>query len=181
MNNFPAKQSLFLISFGVIIGLLMGGVIWIVASPPRGKPVTLATQPSDQLISVYISGEVVNPGVYQIPLGSRVKDAIDIAGGFLLSADVSQINQAALVTDSSHINIMPLISTGNSQNPGININSATEDELETLPGIGPVSAKNIINYRLENGPFNTIEEIQKVAGIGPQTFDNIKHLITVGK
>jgi len=182
MNNFSAKHSLFLISFGVIIGLLMGGLIWIVSSPPRGKPVALATRPSDQLIRVYISGEVVNPGVYQIPIGSRVIDAVEIAGGFLSSADVALINQAALVTDSSHLNILPLMTRGNLQSSAININIATEAELESLPGIGPVSAKSIIDYRLENGPFRAIEEIQKVAVvIGPITFDNIKHLISIGE
>ena len=181
MNNFPARQSFILISFGVIIGLMMGGVTWIIASPPRGKPVTLATRPSEQLISVYISGEIVNPGVYQIPLGSRVKDVVEIAGGFLKGADFSQINLAAMVNDSSHINILPLNSDGNIQNSGININIASEEELETLPGIGPVAAKSIIDYRIEYGPYKNIEEIMKVAGIGPQTFEKIKHLITTGE
>ena len=181
MNNIPTRQSLILISYGVIIGLLMGGIIWITASPPRGKPITLATRRADQLISIYISGEVVNPGVYQLPLGSRVKDAVEIAGGFLSTADVSLINQAAIVTDSSHISILPLQPNENLNATEININTASADELETLPGIGPTFAKNIIDYRLENGPFGSIEEIQKVAGIGPVTYDKIKDLISIGK
>jgi competence protein ComEA len=180
-NNIPYKQSFILISFGVIIGLLMGGVIWIIASPPRGYPITLATRQSNQLISVYISGEVVKPGIYQIPLGSRVKDAIDIAGGFLSTADVELINQAALVMDSSQVNIPPLRVKENLLNTGININTASAYELETLPGIGPAFAKNIVDYRSENGPFTVIEEIQKVVGIGPVTFEKIRHLITIGE
>lgn len=174
------KQSLFLITFGVIIGLMVGGLIWLIASPPRGKPVTLVTRQTDQIITVYISGEIANPGVYQLPPGSRVKDAIEIAGGLLSSADLNQINQAAMLVDSSHITILSLIPGVNSQNTSININTATEDELEFLPGIGPVSAKSIIEYRMKNGSFGSIEEIQKVEGIGPAIFEKIKDLIYVG-
>jgi len=180
MNNISTKQSLLLISLGVIVGFLMSGILWITASPPRGKPVTLATRQPNQLISVYISGEVVNPGVYQLPPGSRIKDAIEIAGGFLSTADIDSINLAALLIDSSHVNIMPLLRNKNSQIYVININSATEVELETLPGIGATFAKNIVDYRSENGPFMRIEEIQKVPGIGPITFDKIKDLISIG-
>ena len=180
MHNITAKQSLFLISFGVIIGFLMSGIIWITASPPRGKPVTLATRQPDQLISIYISGDVVNPGVYQLPPGSRVKDAIELAGGFLSTADIESINQAALLVDSSHINIKPLLLTEYFQTFKININSASVNELETLPGIGATYAKKIVDYRLENGPFESIEEIQKVEGIGPVTYDKIKDLISIG-
>lgn len=181
MNNYTPRQSLVLISYGVILGLLMGGLIWTVASPPRGKPVTLSTQPSDQLISIYISGEVLHPGVYNLPAGSRVKDAIEIAGGFLSTADISLVNQAEVVIDSTHINIIPKNTTESYKSLLIDINSASGAELETLPGIGTVFAKNIVDYRLENGPFLTIEEIQKVTGIGPQTYEKIKNLITIGK
>jgi len=180
MKFFPGAKSLLLVTYGVMIGLLMGGVLWIVSSPPRGNPVTLATRSSVQFVTAYISGEVVNPGVYQIPHGSRVKDLVEIAGGFLTSADVSKVNMAAIVTDSSHLNIISLMAIENIQNSLININTASQSELETLPGIGPVLAKYIIDYRLESGPFKRTVDIQSVPGIGPQTFDEIKDFITIG-
>ena len=132
------------------------------------------------MLSVYISGEVLFPGVYQLPPGSRVRDAIEIAGGFLTSADTDSINQAALLIDSSHIIIMPLLFEENQQTYEININTASITELESLPRIGTTFAKNIVDYRLEHGPYLSIEEIQKVPGIGPVTFDKIKDLISTG-
>lgn len=180
MNNLQPRQSFLLIFYGVMIGLMVGGLIWIISSPPRGKPVTISTRSPDLFISVYISGEVLYPGVYQLPKGSRVKDVIEIAGGLLPNADVARINQAAIVDDSDHINIVPVNSQGVIENSGLNINTATEAELQNLPGIGPVFAKSIVDYRTENGPFRNIEEIQKVSGIGPKTYENIKNLIYVG-
>lgn len=181
MINTSTKQALLFISFGVILGLLAGGVIWITASQPRGNPITLATMSTDQTISIYISGDVVNPGVYRLPQGSRIQDAVNSAGGFLSSADVNFVNLATLLIDSSQINIPSLSSVENTFVGKININTATEEELEILPGIGPTAAKNIIKYRMENGVFMGIEDIQKVAGIGPVTYEKIKFLITIGK
>jgi competence protein ComEA len=180
MTNLPIKQSLYLILFGVLIGLLAGGVIWITSSQPRGVPVILSTRSPDQLLTVYISGEIANPGIYQIPLGSRVNDVVNIAGGFLPDANVSLINLAELVSDSSHIKIPALSMNSDQSGVIVNINTASEFELAGLPGIGPSAAKSIVTYRTENGPFKSIEEIQKVSGVGPATFEKIKQLITVG-
>ena len=181
MINTSTKQAFLFISYGVFIGLLAGGLIWINASQPRGNPVVLATMSADQTISIYISGDIVNPGVYRLSQGSRIQDAVNSAGGFLPSADVDSVNLAALLIDSSQINIPSLSSMENTISGKVNINSATEEELEILPGIGPTAAKNIIEYRVENGEFMGIEDIQKVAGIGPATYEKIKFLITVGK
>lgn len=179
MTKLPIKQSFYLIAFGVVVGLLSGGVIWITAGHPRGEPVMIFTRSPDQLITVYISGDVVKPGVYQVPLGSRVNDVVNIAGGFLPSANTNLINQAELVSDSSHIKIPSQLRNEGMTSNGININLATEIELEGLPGIGPSVAKSIVAYRTENGPFQKIEEIQKVPGVGPVTFEKIRNLITV--
>jgi competence protein ComEA len=177
MNSSSIKQGVVLLTLGILIGLLIGGIIWITASPPRGKPVTLGSLPTEHPITVYISGEVLSPGVYKLPFGSRVQDLVVLAGGFLPAADTAGINLAALLVDSSQIDIK-LNSTASTS---LEINTATADELETLPGIGPTAAKNIIEFRLKNGQFDFIEDIQKVAGIGPVTFEKIKTLITTGK
>jgi competence protein ComEA len=150
---------------------------------------------------VHVVGAVKTPGVYALPQGSRIKDAIQSAGGFLADADQKALNLAAFVEDGQRISapfLQPL-SASDTLNPGVDrstqidpgaldatpittglldINSASQEELETLPGIGPVTAMAIIAYRQENGPFATIEDIQSVSGIGPKTFEKIKDLIT---
>jgi len=135
---------------------------------------------------VYVSGAVGQPGVYSLPTNSRIKDAIEVAGGLLPEANSSGINLAALLKDGQRINI-PIL--GGTQDPDetsaatlnhlVNINTATLAELENLPNIGPVLAQAIITFRDENGPFETIEEIQKVPKIGQAIFETIKDLITV--
>lgn len=140
---------------------------------------------------VYVAGAVEQPGVYALPPGSRVQDAINLAGGFLPSANVEAINLAAFLKDGEQIYIpeigeMSLTLEARSPEVGslftrqIDINTATQAELESLPEIGPVTAAEIIAYREQHGAFNSIEEIQNVPGIGAKTFEKIKDLITVG-
>lgn len=178
MINSSTRQALLLITFGVLIGLIAGGLIWITASPPRGNPIVLAPSSTSKLITVYISGEVVSPGVYELPSGSRIKDAINSAGGLLSTADADGINLAALLIDSSQVDIP---SIGDSFLSGkVNINTASIEELDSLPGVGPTAARNIIDYRLENGLFIYLEDIQKVTGIGPVIYEKIKYMISLG-
>jgi competence protein ComEA len=177
MINSSTRQALVFITFGVLIGLIASGLILITASPPRGNPITLAPSSTSKLITIYISGEVVNPGVYELPLGSRVQDAVTSAGGLLSTADSSGINLAALLIDSSQIDIPSIVDsylTGK-----ININTASIEELDTLPGIGLTAARNIVEFRIENGLFIYLEDIQKVAGIGPVIYEKIKNLISI--
>lgn len=179
----------------IVIGLLAAGVILLVSSPPRGNPIKLMPPPTSLPIQVHITGEIEEPGVYALPANSRVQDAIREAGGLTKDANEQGINLAAILIDGQQIHIpcktYPLnqnLNPGNSNTNGrssieipyqININVATADILETLPGIGPVIANEIINFRQTEGEFNTIEEIQKVHGIGPIIFEGIKDLITV--
>lgn len=179
----------------IVIGLLTAGVILLVSSQPRGNPINLLPPPTSPPIQVHITGEIKHPGVYQLPVNSRVQDAIREAGGLTKDAEEQGINLAAILQDGQQIRIPCKIyplnqnpNPSNSNNSGrssieipyqININTATADLLETLPGIGPVIASEIINFRQAEGEFNTIEEIQKVHGIGPIIFEGIKDLITV--
>lgn len=178
MINGSTRQFILLITYGVLIGLIAGGLIWITASPPRGNPVNLVPTSTMKRITIYISGAVVNPGVYELPPGSRIQDAVTIAGGFLPTADSGGINLAAILIDSSQIDIPSRINSN--FNGKVNINTATVEELDQLPGIGPTAAKNIVEYRLENGLFIFLEDIQKVTGIGSLTYEKIKDLITIG-
>ncbi len=168
------------IALGVVIGLLAAGVIWLAASQPRGQAVTLLPSPTARSVTVYVSGAVATPGVYTLPKGSRVNDVIQSAGGFLPDAEQEGINLAAMLQDGQQLDIPVRSAESHVSGGRININTATVEELDTLPGIGPTTAQNILNYRLDHGPFQFIQDIQNVPGIGPATYDKIKDLIMVG-
>ncbi|MBT1280420.1 helix-hairpin-helix domain-containing protein [Thermoanaerobacter sp. CM-CNRG TB177] len=137
-------------------------------------------------IKVYVTGLVKNPGVYTMKEGERVMDAINKAGGPLEEADLSNINLAQRVKDEQMI-IVPkkgeIYNTSSAKtlqkSEKININTATKEELETLPGIGPVTAERIIEFRENKGFFKKIEDIMNVPRIGPKMFEQIKDKITV--
>ena len=186
---------------GVMAGFALAGLLLFIARAPAGEPIKLLPAPTKEPIAVHVVGAVPRPGLYEFAEGSRVQDAIDAAGGLLASASVDTINLAALLEDGQQLNIPFKAgeepSTSNSSDdtslvlPGateasssgssqdlININTASVEELDSLPGIGPTIAQRIIDYRDENGPFQTIEDILNVSGVGPSTFDQIKDLIT---
>jgi competence protein ComEA len=183
------KSWWWLASF-IIVGLLLGvGIIFLITRPPRGEPIILLPPPTQSPIMVYVGGEVSNVGLYALPLGSRVNDAIQAAGGFTINADTKSLNLAKYLEDGEQIEVPVVFSTGSIENGTksfsplstlVNINTATLEQLETLPGIGPKLAQYIIDYRNANGPFIKIEDIQDVPDIGPTTFEKIKDMITIG-
>ncbi|MBE3591650.1 MAG: helix-hairpin-helix domain-containing protein [Thermoanaerobacter sp.] len=137
-------------------------------------------------IKVYVTGLVKNPGVYTMKEGERVIDAINKAGGPLEEADLTNINLAQKVKDEQMIIVSKKGETNNisptstiQKNEKININTATKEELQTLPGIGPVTAERIIEFRENKGSFKKIEDIMNVPRIGPKMFEQIKDKITV--
>ena len=139
-------------------------------------------------IYVHICGAVINPGVYQVPAVTRVYQALELAGGSSDDAYLSGINLADKLADGQKVyipsegeNAEGILSTdsGDVQSVMININTASEAELMTLPGIGQSRAKDIINYRVKNGLFESIDDIMKVSGIKEAAFEKIKDLIKV--
>jgi len=191
------KQILYVL-FGVLTGFFLAGVAFLAARPPAGQPIVLEPAPTKAPIVVHVIGAVVRPGVYALPEGSRVQDAVMAAGGLLAEANPNAINLAAKLEDGQQVAIsdqsgrVPLAVTPTAAfevieptKPApesgdlININTASQEELESLPGIGPTLAQRIIDYRTEHGPFKQIEDIMNVPGIGPATFDQIADLITV--
>ncbi len=173
---------------GVLIGLVLGGVFWIIARSPRGNSVELLPAPTPAPLIVDVAGAIPKPGVYEFPEGSRVKDAVEAAGGFLAEADKSTINLAAPLEDGQRLDIpflagtepLGAVPTQEGQAELIDINTADVDTLSTLPGIGPTLAQRIVDYRDTYGPFFYIEDIMNVEGISATTFENIKDLITTG-
>jgi competence protein ComEA len=135
-------------------------------------------------IIVDVKGEVNNPNVYEISKNSRIKDVIILAGGFTNNADQTSVNLAQKVVDEMVIYVpkegeLPKKIVVNEYNKLININYASKEELETLPGIGPSKAASIINYREENGYFKSIDELNNVPGIGLKLLDTLRSYITL--
>jgi competence protein ComEA len=168
------------ITYGVLIGLLAAGIIWLAVAPPRGEEVTLLPTATPGLLTVYVSGAVATPGVYSLPEGSRVDTAVQAAGGLLIGAEANSINLAMLITDGQQINVPGIVDTSHVNAGRVNLNTATLAELEALPGIGSTTAQNVLDYRLQHGPFQVIQEIQNVPGIGPATFAVIQDYLSVG-
>ena len=177
---------------GILFGLFVAALVWVVARSPSGTAVTLRPVPTDKPIIVHITGAVPRPGVYALPEGARVQDAISAAGGFLAEAEKTGINLARALEDGEQLDIpyiegfVPVIATPEEvffapESDLIDINTATTFELETLPGIGPTTAQKIVDYRETNGPFLSVEDLINVPGIGPATYDEIKDLVTVGQ
>ncbi len=174
----------------IVVGILLGmGILVLVTRPPMGNPVTLLPAPTAAPITVYVSGKVNQAGLYKLPPGSRVNDAIQAAGGFLGDANSGGLNLAEILEDGEQIDV-PGLSTpadpGSSIQPKISpaavvdINTASLEQLDTLPAIGPITAQDIIDYRNTNGPFGNIEAIMDVPGIGQGKFEAIKDLIIAG-
>lgn len=143
-----------------------------------------------QLITVNITGAVQNPGLYKLVPDSRVFDLVEKAGGLLPIADKDKVNMARVCYDGMHVNVKEVkVKTSKKErsskkvvkdnNVIVCINTATEQELIMLPGIGPVLAKNIIEYRQINGIFKTIEQLKDVKGIGKAKFEQLKMRVTL--
>lgn len=180
---------------GVLFGLFSAGLILLVSRPREGRAVLLRPPPTPVPLVVNIDGAVQVPGVYTLPLHSRVVDVVELAGGLTENASPGSINLAAHLEDGSHIYVPARRTDQQSSSeegtalgmspegeliPLVNINQASLEALVALPGIGPVTAEKIISYREEH-IFTQIEEIQKVPGIGPATFEQIKKFLTVGE
>lgn len=192
--------AILLIALGGKLYLQGKNKITIIPANSQDKEVIPEAQAivTEENLIIHIAGAVNHPGVYQLPSGKRVIDALKMAGGETEKANLDAVNLAAPLYDGQKI-IIPFIpenvesrlikSVGqfivsqdysNLNNSSLlNINNATSRQLEELPGIGSVLAERIIEYRERNGVFRNIEEIKDVPGIGEKKFEAIKELITV--
>ena len=142
---------------------------------------------NEEKIKIYadISGCVEKPGVYEVEEGTRIFQLIEKAGGLTKDADIEGLNRAEIVSDGQKIVIYTVGEGQESENTGlsssgkININTADASQLQTISGIGPVTAEKIVEYRKTNGRFSSIEDIKNVSGIGDKTFEKIRENITI--
>ena len=158
-----------------------------VGSSALAPPVASASPSTPPVIVVDVAGKVRRPGLYRLPPGSRVDDAVRRAGGALRGIDLSSLNLAARVVDGQQILVgrsvaapVPASSAGLSAAAAgpVSLNSATLDELEALPGVGPVLAQHIIDWRSAHGGFSSVEQLNDVPGIGEVKFGALRSLVT---
>jgi competence protein ComEA len=183
--------------------LVLAGVAWFLLRTPAGPPtealLPLATDvasaspstatttgASSSAVVAHAAGAVAQPGVYELPAGSRVTDLIDAAGGATPDADLDQLNLAAPIADGERVYVprvgeTVLVAAGADATPRgpLDLNSATLGQLDALPGIGPATAQAIIDERDRRGGFRSVDELLDVRGIGPAKLEQLRDLVAV--
>jgi competence protein ComEA len=194
LSKLPARRIIVGIAVLAAVALVGG---YGVAMRSRPKPVRVdlgSPRPSASAgattggLFVHVAGAVNRPGLYRLETGSRVDDAIRMAGGATAAADLNGLNLATKLKDGDKVMVPSrgqaagggegAAASGQSQQR-VNLNTATAQQLDGLPGIGPALAQRIVAYRDQHGGFRTVDELQKVPGIGPAKFEQIKDLVTV--
>jgi competence protein ComEA len=191
-----------LVMFGLLIIAIIIGMVLVLRSRPDPVQITInppiptataAPTNTPEPILVYITGAVHEPETtITLPYGSRVSDAIEAVGGVTDDADLERVNLAGLVRDGDQIHVPSLqdaVADSDESSPAselptpsggevVYINTATLEELQTLPGIGPTTAQSIIDYRDANGAYTSLEDLDNVSGIGPSTLEEIEPFIS---
>lgn len=196
------KQSwplLALVGGATLLALAIGGreSSARIAPPARPEPQASPSStavPAAGVVYVHVAGAVRQPGLYEFPAGARVADAIESAGGPASKADLDALNLAELLVDGMKVDVVrrgeamppagawtaPQVPPAPSSSPvAIPLNSADQVALETIPGIGPVTAAAILKHRDEIGGFRSLEQLLDVDGIGPATFESIRSYFTL--
>lgn len=177
--NATAIRALAVVAVLVAVGA--GVVAW--RARPAVEPVAPAPSSSasaqPDTIVVAVGGLVMRPGLVRLPAGARVADALDAAGGVVPGTDLVNLNLARKVADGELITVGAPAPGGSDSGGLVNLNTATPEQLQTLPGIGPVLSARIIEYREDHGGFATVTELGQVSGIGEARYSELKSLVTV--
>lgn len=196
MQSQPSSR-INLIALIIVVVLIIGGSVLLLSSRPETVQITIhppiptsTPEPSatPAPILVYVTGEVNQPETtVEIPFGSRVMDAITSAGGVTDNADQTRVNLAGILRDGDQVHVPAVIRDDDTIAEGIlptpsgenviYINTATLEELQTLPGVGPALAQRIIDYRDDNGSIISLEDLDNVSGIGSSILENLSELI----
>ena len=163
------------------------------SSEPEPTAVSLepvAEAPAHTVLVVHVVGEVRRPGLYRLRDGSRIADAVRRAGGALRDADLAAVNLAAPLVDGVQILVPGKVDASQGTAAGaadaggaaatrlVSLSSATLEELDALPGVGPITAQKIVDYRTEHGPFASVDDLDAVPGIGPTRIEQLRELVT---
>jgi competence protein ComEA len=190
------SRSQLLLYGAIAVTVVLVGVRWVRSTDTAsgaGEPVAsraptaegaapFAVEEGDDAVVVHVAGEVRDPGVYRLPLGSRVTDAVERAGGPSPGAATDVINLAAKLADGQQV-VLPAsqghggvatAAVGAATEGPISLGSATIEQLDTIEGIGPVTAQDILNYRDEHGGVASIEDLDEISGIGPATMEALR-------
>lgn len=171
----------------VVAGKLIGSRNSSAGVKPRARLLAGSGTRSRALLYVDVSGAVRRPGLYKLPDGARVNDALVKAGGATSKADLTLVNRAAPVTDGEQVLVPVKVSavaaagaagpSSPATNAPVHLNSATLEQLDALPGVGPATAQRIIDYRTANGSFKSVDELDAVSGIGPAKLAELRDLV----
>lgn len=165
----------------VLVAIVAGIFAWRsrpAIDPVGPAPGPVSVSPSPELIVVAVVGRVHRPGLVELPAGSRVADAVAAAGGPLPETDLTTLNLARRLVDGELV-VVGLGGTPGGAGGRLNLNTATAADLESLPGIGPVLAERIVEYRDQHGGFRTVDELNDVPGIGDALFRQLEPRVTV--
>ena len=184
--HYSTTQKRALLTLAVLILIFSSLIVMRGNSHENPAPPIVAVEIAAPEILIDVTGAVNKPGVYKLAASSRVIDAIKAAGDSAPGADLSSINLARVLADGEQIYVdLNIANTSNTHLPKakrsgpLNINRATLAQFDSLDGVGPVIAKRIVEYRKANGPFLTIDDLQKVSGIGATKFATIKNKVRV--
>ncbi len=179
----PQRRRLLLAGVMAGVALAVALALWWqrpVPEVPPDLPVAEAaavTQTEEQLV-VNVVGLVPNPGLVTVPNGARVADALQAAGGANPGADLTPLNLARKVTDGEQLAVgIPVPQPADAATEPLNLNTATKDQLDTLPGVGPVTAQRIVDRRQKRGPFTSLEQLGEIEGIGDAKLAKLRDLV----
>lgn len=199
LTQSPALSPTRLAAAGALVVVLAVGAWFLLRTPPGPPPETFlpmadevaasttSTTATPTSVIAHAAGAVAAPGVYELPAGSRVTDLISAAGGPTTDADLDQLNLAAPIADGERVYVprvgevvvAPAVSTADAPAGPVDLNTATLDQLDALPGVGPATAQAIIDERDRRGGFTSVDDLLDVRGIGPAKMEQLRDLVTV--
>jgi competence protein ComEA len=190
MDEFPVSRRRAIVLVAVLLAALVLAGRWVGGAGGHGAgdaaasaPIVAAKPAPAKLLVVHVVGAVRRPGLYRLPDGARVADAVARAGGATRRAELSLINLAAPLADGAQVAVprrgaAVAGADGSSPAAPVSLSSATLEQLDALPGVGPTTAQKILDYRTQHGAFRSVDELDAIPGIGPARLEQLRELVT---